>query len=113
MTTVETLQDLARSHIQIHAKGTGGNTKFTCEHCGKQFTGSLTRQLAHLVGESGNGIAACQDISDDILKLFQSLKVLPHPPRRPGENRVRRCAHPVRPVRVRRTRTSATMFIII
>lgn len=66
MTTVETLQDLARSHIQIHAKGTGGNTKFTCEHCGKQFTGSLTRQLAHLVGDSGNGIAACQDISDDI-----------------------------------------------
>ena len=57
MTTVETLQDHARSHIQIHAKGTGGNTKFTCEHCGKQFTGSLTRQLAHLVGDSGNGIA--------------------------------------------------------
>ncbi len=52
-----TLQELARSHVQVLGKGTGGNTKFECIHCRKQFTGSLTRQLAHLTGTSGNGIA--------------------------------------------------------
>jgi len=56
-----TLQELARSHVQVLGKGTGGNTKFECIHCRKQFTGSLTRQLAHLTGTSGNGIAACDD----------------------------------------------------
>ena len=65
MVTAETLHDLARSHIDVHAKGKGGNTKFTCNHCSKEYTGSLTRQLAHLIGESGVGIAACQDISSD------------------------------------------------
>ena len=44
-----------------------------------------------------------------IVAALQLSKVLPHPPRRPGENWVRRFAHPVRRVRVRRTCTSATM----
>lgn len=37
MATAETLQDLARSHIDVHAKGQGGNTKFTCNYCGKEY----------------------------------------------------------------------------
>ncbi len=45
-----TLQELARTHVEVLGKGTGGNTKFECIHCRKQFTGSLTRQLAHLTG---------------------------------------------------------------
>ena len=65
MATAETLQDLARSHMDVQAKGKGGNTKFTCNYCGKGYTGSLSRQLAHLTGESGKGIAACQNISSE------------------------------------------------
>ncbi len=45
-----TLQELARTHVEVLGKGTGGNTKFECIHCRKQFTGSLTRQLAYLTG---------------------------------------------------------------
>ena len=48
-----------------------------------------------------------------IVAAVQLATVLPHPPRRPGENWVRRFAHPVRRVRVRRTRTSATMLSIL
>lgn len=66
MATAETLQDLARSHIDVQSKGKGGNTKFICNHCGKQYTGSLTRQLAHLTGESGSGIAGCSEILTDL-----------------------------------------------
>lgn len=55
------MQELARSNIKVLAKGKGGNTKFVCTHCRKEFTGSLTRQLAHLTGTFGNGIAACND----------------------------------------------------
>ena len=65
MATADTLQELARSHIEVHAKGTGGNTKFTCNYCCKEYAGPLTRQLAHLIEESGHGIVACQDISSD------------------------------------------------
>ena len=73
MATADTLQELARSHIDVHAKGKGGNTKFTCNYCCKEYTGSLTRQLAHLIGESGQGIAACQDIPSC------SAQLAPHP----------------------------------
>ena len=65
MVSVETLHDLARSHIVVKFK-----------------------------------------VMD---AAVQVAKVLPHPPRRPGENWVRRFAHPVQRVGVRRTRTSATM----
>ncbi len=34
-----TLQELARTHVEVLGKGTGGNTKFECIHCRKQFTG--------------------------------------------------------------------------
>jgi len=52
MAAPASLQELARSNIKVLAKGT---------HCRKEFTGSLTRQLAHLTGTFGNGIAACND----------------------------------------------------
>lgn len=61
MAAPASLQELARSNIKVLAKGKGGNTKFVCTHCRKEFTGSLTRQLAHLTGTSGIGIAACND----------------------------------------------------
>ena len=60
MPTAGTPQEVARQHIKIHAKGNGGNTKFTCNYCDKEFTGSLTRQLAHLTGTPGSGVSACQ-----------------------------------------------------
>ncbi|DBA93759.1 TPA: hypothetical protein ACH3X3_013821 [Trebouxia sp. C0006] len=66
MPTAGSLQKIAREHTKIHAKGKGGNTKFTCNHCNKGFTGSQTRQLAHLTGTSGSGVAACQEIDDDL-----------------------------------------------
>ena len=65
MATAETRQDLARSDIDVQAKGKGGNTKFTCNYSGKEYTRSPSRQLAHLAGESGKGIAACQSISSE------------------------------------------------
>lgn len=61
MATPGSLQELAHIHIDIVSKGKGGNTKFLCKHCQKEYTGSLTRQLAHLTGESGHGVAACKD----------------------------------------------------
>ncbi len=66
MPTAGSLQEIAREHTKVHAKGKGGNTKFTCNHCNKGFTGSQTRQLAHLTGTSGSGVAACQEIDDDL-----------------------------------------------
>ena len=66
MPTAGSLQEIAREHTKIHAQGKGGNTKFTCNHCNKEFTGSQTRQLAHLTGTSGSGVAACQEIDDDL-----------------------------------------------
>ncbi|DBA79998.1 TPA: hypothetical protein ACH3X1_008201 [Trebouxia sp. C0004] len=58
MATAGSLQEVARENVVIHAKGKGGNAKFTCNHCKREFTGSQIRQLAHLTGTSGSGIAA-------------------------------------------------------
>ena len=66
MPTAGSLQEVAREHVAIHSKGKGGNTKFTCNHCKKEYTGSQTRQLAHLTGTSGNGVGACHEIDDDL-----------------------------------------------
>ncbi|DBA95164.1 TPA: hypothetical protein ACH3X1_015717 [Trebouxia sp. C0004] len=103
MATADTLQELARSHMDVHAKGKGGNTKFTCNYCCKEYTGSQTRQLAHLIGESGHARSSLQCSTCKITAALDQST--------PGENRVRRCAHPVRRVRVRRIRTSATMVL--
>ncbi|KAL0039268.1 hypothetical protein WJX79_000903 [Trebouxia sp. C0005] len=72
MPTASTLQEVAREHIKINAKGKGGNTKFTCNHCKREFTGSQTRQLAHLTGTSGSGVAACQHIDGDLRKAIKT-----------------------------------------
>ena len=61
MAAPASLQELARLHIEVLSKGTGGNTKFACKCCERSFTGSLTRQLAHLTGTSGSGVAGCKD----------------------------------------------------
>ena len=55
----DSLAKLARNHMTLHSKCSGGNIKPSCHHCSKTFTGSLTRQLAHLSGEAGRGIALC------------------------------------------------------
>ena len=33
MAAPDSLQELAQSHIEVLAKGKGGNTKFKCNHC--------------------------------------------------------------------------------
>lgn len=65
------LQDIARAHISIQSQGTGGNTKFKCRHCDKIFTGSVTRQIAHLRGKSGTGVAICEKIDYDTRNTIQ------------------------------------------
>ena len=59
-----TLDELIGSHFTLEA-GTskGGYVGFTCEHCFKSYTGSQTRQIAHLLGTKGKGIAICTAIS--------------------------------------------------
>lgn len=57
--------DVVHEHIKFMSKGSGGNSKFACRHCHKEFTGSQTRQLAHIAGQKGRGVAICEDIPDD------------------------------------------------
>ena len=61
MAAPASLRELALLHVQVLAKGTGGNTRFKCNYCQQTYTGSQTRQLAHLTGTSGSGVAACSD----------------------------------------------------
>ena len=58
-----TLDEIIASHFTLEA-GTskGGNVGFTCGHCFKSYTGSQTRQIAHLLGTKGKGIAICPAI---------------------------------------------------
>ena len=71
MSTSGSLQELARTHITVQSQGQGGNTKFLCRHCQLIFTGSLTRQLAHLSGKTGQGIAVCKRIDNESLTTVQ------------------------------------------
>lgn len=57
--------DIVREHVIVLSKGTGGNCKVKCRYCPKEFTGSQTRQLAHVAGEAGKGVAICEHIPDD------------------------------------------------
>ena len=59
MVAPATLRELALLHVEVLAKGTGGNTRLKCNYCQHTYTGSQTRQLAHLTGTSVlNAIAA-------------------------------------------------------
>ncbi|MFV0960810.1 hypothetical protein QML37_31415, partial [Klebsiella pneumoniae] len=40
----------------------GGNVKFVCSHCMKEFTGSYTRVKAHLLKLPGYGVKACKNM---------------------------------------------------
>ena len=59
-----TLEELIAPHKEI-GSGTskGGNRAFGCIHCDNHFNGSQTRQLAHLLGIKGKGIAVCRSRS--------------------------------------------------
>ena len=52
MAAPATLRELALLHVEVLAKGTGGNTRLKCNYCQHTYTGSQTRQLAHLAGTS-------------------------------------------------------------
>ena len=71
MTTFRSLREIVQCHTKVQTKGHGGNTKFSCNHCKKIFTGSQTRQLAHLTGTSGSGVSACQAIEDDLREALK------------------------------------------
>jgi len=59
----ETLEELIATHLDFDDNTTkGGNRGFHCLHCLKHFNGSQTRQLAHLLGTPGKGIAVCKAI---------------------------------------------------
>ena len=66
-----TLQELVLDHIAIDSRGTGGNVKSTCRHCNKTFTGSLTRQVAHITGRTGSGVAVCKELGEETAAAIQ------------------------------------------
>lgn len=66
-----TLHELVREHIAIDSRGTGGNVKCTCRHCNKTFTGSLTRQVAHISGRTGSGVAVCKGLDEETAAAIQ------------------------------------------
>jgi hypothetical protein len=43
----------------VTVKRVAGCTKFTCLRCKKDFTGTLPRQLAHLLGREKSGVQTC------------------------------------------------------
>ena len=70
-----TLTECVAPHLEIEDSiAKGGNRGFTCTHCEKSLKGSLTRQLAHLLGKKGEGIAICRGISDEDRADLQHLK---------------------------------------
>ena len=76
-----TLHELVLEHIAIDSRGTGGNVKCTCRHCNKTFTVSLTRQVAHISGRTGSGVAVCKGLDDYsfIATTAVCRTYLPHP----------------------------------
>ncbi len=69
-----TLSEAVAPHIEIEdGSGKGGNRGFTCTHCSNSYQGSLTRQLAHLLGRKNKGIARCQDITPEDRAALQTL----------------------------------------
>ena len=73
------LDDLIAACIEVE-KGTskGGNKGFTCLHCEVRFFGSRSRQLAHLLGIKGKGVAICPKIPvEDKAVLHEAYKGTP------------------------------------
>ena len=59
MATPNCVNDIVLEHLIVVSKGTGGNCKVKCRYCEKEFTGSQTRQLAHVAGIKGQGVSIC------------------------------------------------------
>ncbi len=60
------VQLLLEHHMRFLDKSSkGGNRTFVCINCGNKYNGSQTRQLAHLLGPKGKGIAVCNKINED------------------------------------------------
>ena len=60
------IDELVAPHFEFaDGSSKGGNRGLTCVNCEIHYTGSLTRQIAHLLGTKGKGIAACKCISPE------------------------------------------------
>lgn len=60
------VQLLIEHHMRFLDKSPkGGNRTFVCAYCGNKYNGSQTRQLAHLLGPKGKGIAVCNKIHEE------------------------------------------------
>ena len=77
-----TLAECVVPHLEIEdGTAKGGNRGFTCTHCDNSYSGSLTRQLAHLLGKKKEGIATCLKISvEDRAKLQESCDSIQNQP---------------------------------
>lgn len=64
-----TEQEIVGRYIEFLGKArSGGNCLFKCDFCDQQFTGSLTRQKAHLLKIPKEGIRICSKIEPDKIK---------------------------------------------
>ena len=45
--------------------------KWTCRHCNKTSTGSLTRQVAHISGRTGSGVVVCKELDEETAAAIQ------------------------------------------
>ena len=77
-----TLEELIAPQIEFEdGSSKGGNRGFTCVHCEKRFYGSQTRQIAHLIGIKGKGIAICKKIpvetSEELLEAYDGIQNVP------------------------------------
>jgi len=81
MSTFNSLQATAHAHVKVLAKGKGGNTKFTCKHCNKQFT-SFTHQVTggcHAFVKLFFFLLCCSRVCSSLSQLIARFAVMPHP----------------------------------
>ncbi len=91
MSTFNSLQATAHAHVKVLAKGKGGNTKFTCKHCNKQFT-SFTHQVTggcHAFVKLFFFLLCCSRVCSSLSQLIARFAVMPHPAAELAKNRVR------------------------
>ena len=76
------LDDLVAACIEVKkGNSKGGNKGFTCLHCENRYFGSHTRIIAHLLGITGKGIAACRKIPlEDRTVLLKAYRGTPDAP---------------------------------
>ena len=61
---------LVRNHISVEVKisSAGGNKRWKCRMCSKEFCSSQSRMVGHLIG--GVGISKCKNMSDEAVVAF-------------------------------------------